>query len=749
MHPKRLVLPGLLLLLIGAFFHRTILGDRFYAVDFYQTFVPLRAILAEAWSSGLPGWTGRLGNGAPVLANPAYGVFYPPNLLYLGRDPAASMTLLTVAHFAFGALGAWLLARRWGLSRASAWITAVAFALGGPAVSSTAYPNLSWPLAWLPWSLAAHDEAARGRKVAGIAAMAIVWFSMLAMGDPVVLGAAILASGLLAVREGFTGDGSQARWRPLLVPALAGVGALILASPLLLAIARYMPHSVRGAGFKSAGIVQWSLHPMLLAGTVLPNPYGDPSLHGPAAFWARALEQGRGQPLLAGLYVGALLVALVVLGALSRAPRRAVLLTWLGLLVLLALGKYGPFYPLAGERPGFDTLRYPMKWILPAMLPVALLAGLGVEAIPKAPRRALVVFLAALAVLAAVCVGSMAGLDRALAALSGQPGLQIDDFPLRLHARTTWLTAAARAAAPLALALLALRAGGRATLPAIAVLVSADLALANRHLAPTVPRGFYDVPPVAKAILEDRPAPGRVFVDDRAAEAYLVPPRLATEAARPHHDRLLAYVGAGLGLRLAYNPDTEAYSPTAYARANMFVRAAPWREKLMLLGAAGVSHVVTFQSPAGPLADPIATVPSGFNRPLYVYRNPFPAARARVVPRLTPYEGDEGFIRAVQSAPDDFFRDTALVERADLPAGTEGDPANEAGRAEVAAEDARSITIDVDGGGGFLVLSDTLAPGWSASIDGAASPLIRVDLAFRAVPVRPGRHRVVMRYDPW
>jgi len=766
----RLAVPALLALVICAFFRRTFLGERFYAVDFFQTFVPLRSILADAWSHGFPLWTGRLGNGAPILANPGYALLYLPNLVDLGTDPVRAMTMLTVAHYVGGGLGAWLLARRWGMSRAASWTAAVAFSLSGAAVSSTAYPNLAWPLAWLPWALLAHDEAAHGRAWRGIAGLALVWFSMFSMGDPVVLAAALAGSALFVVRD-ITRSAQGRTWKARLAallapPASAAVVALILASPLLVAILRYMPSSVRGAGFKAAGIVQWSLHPLLFVGTLLPDPYGDPGLFGSAGFWANALASDRGQPLLAGLYVGGLLVALAVLGGLRRSPHRVLLLAWFGLLVALALGKYGPIYPLFGDMPGFDALRYPTKWIVPGMLPLALLAASGLDSLGEnvsstsVSRKGALVFLAVLALLALASAGSMAGLERRLASLSFGPDQRIGDVPLALHVRTTWVAAAARSAVPLGLALLTLVFGARARatatlLPIVAALVTFDVALANGHLAPTVTTGFYDVPRAAAAILEDAGGHGRVFVDDARApidQRHFVPtPRTAEDAARPEYQRMIAYVGASAGLSLAFNPDTEAFSPTTYARAGVLMRGAPLREKLMLLGAAGATHVVTFHPPEGALRDPIASLPIGFNRPLLVYRNPLALPRARVVPRLTPYEGDAGFIRAVESAPDDLFRHTALVDEKDLlasglsPAGTP----DEGGTATIVGETGRSLELQLDGPGGFLVVSDTLVPGWTARVDDRPSPLLRVDLAFRAVPVPAGRHSVEMRYNPW
>ncbi len=47
----------------------------------------------------------------------------------------------------------------------------------------------------------------------------------------------------------------------------------------------------------------------------------------------------------------------------------------------------------------------------------------------------------------------------------------------------------------------------------------------------------------------------------------------------------------------------------------------------------------------------------------------------------------------------------------------------------------------------YLVLADTMAPGWTAQLDGTAAPILRADFAFRAVRVPAGRHTVDFRYD--
>jgi len=48
----------------------------------------------------------------------------------------------------------------------------------------------------------------------------------------------------------------------------------------------------------------------------------------------------------------------------------------------------------------------------------------------------------------------------------------------------------------------------------------------------------------------------------------------------------------------------------------------------------------------------------------------------------------------------------------------------------------------------LVVLLDSYDPGWRASVDGRPAPVLRVNVAFRAVPVPAGDHRVEMRYRP-
>ncbi|MBI4492481.1 MAG: YfhO family protein [Chloroflexi bacterium] len=49
---------------------------------------------------------------------------------------------------------------------------------------------------------------------------------------------------------------------------------------------------------------------------------------------------------------------------------------------------------------------------------------------------------------------------------------------------------------------------------------------------------------------------------------------------------------------------------------------------------------------------------------------------------------------------------------------------------------------------GYLVVTESWAPGWRATVDGQPVAVLRANYAFQAVPVPPGAHLVELRYEP-
>src|SRR5262249_38282507 len=76
-------------------------------------------------------------------------------------------------------------------------------------------------------------------------------------------------------------------------------------------------------------------------------------------------------------------------------------------------------------------------------------------------------------------------------------------------------------------------------------------------------------------------------------------------------------------------------------------------------------------------------------------------------------------------------------------------PAAPAGTARSATVHDHSLIADAPARRrGMLVVSDSWAPGWSATVDGHPVTVHRVDYVYRGVPIGPGRHRIVFSYHP-
>ena len=70
-----------------------------------------------------------------------------------------------------------------------------------------------------------------------------------------------------------------------------------------------------------------------------------------------------------------------------------------------------------------------------------------------------------------------------------------------------------------------------------------------------------------------------------------------------------------------------------------------------------------------------------------------------------------------------------------------------AARADEVTANHRRYEVDAPAAG-LLIVSETLAPGWRATLDGAPAPLHAADGSFQAVAVPAGRHVVEVRYLP-
>jgi hypothetical protein len=138
----------------------------------------------------------------------------------------------------------------------------------------------------------------------------------------------------------------------------------------------------------------------------------------------------------------------------------------------------------------------------------------------------------------------------------------------------------------------------------------------------------------------------------------------------------------------------------------------------------------------------VSTLPGG---DVVLYRPPVP--RARLVHRavVLPDDGDATLRRVVEHAAD--AHDTAVLVGSAPPLAESPLRAEET-VAIVSDEPEHVVVETLVASAALLVLTDTFYPGWTATVDGVSSPILRADHAFRAVALEAGTHRVEFDYRP-
>ncbi|HEX5822877.1 MAG TPA: DUF6044 family protein [Candidatus Limnocylindrales bacterium] len=135
-----------------------------------------------------------------------------------------------------------------------------------------------------------------------------------------------------------------------------------------------------------------------------------------------------------------------------------------------------------------------------------------------------------------------------------------------------------------------------------------------------------------------------------------------------------------------------------------------------------------------------------------VYENPDALPRAFVASAVEERATRAELVNALGRATRDELAGAAWILGEDAATFGPGLPAGAAASsrpARITAYSPDRVELSVpDGPAGVLVVTDAFGPGWTATVDDAATPVAPVDLAFRGVAVPAGPHQVVMRYEP-
>ncbi|MBI3932200.1 MAG: YfhO family protein [Acidobacteria bacterium] len=760
-----------LLVLVLFLFRDVVFGGRvlFLRDVHLQWYGQVESLVHAVTSGSWPLWDPYVSFGQPLLANANAQVLYPPTWLNLLMRPWTYYTVFVLAHLLIAGTGLYALGRRFGLSPPGAFAAAAAWTASGPVLSLGNLWNHLGAAAWLPWALLAADVAVKSGRPRDVVLSGSALALQVLAGSPDVLAmtaALAAANALRHVDRRHIAGAVNRRVAAVLLGTFVFAAALsagqALPSAELASRAGRFGLTAQERGY-------WSMHPLSMLQTAVRVSWTEIPLR---EGYREVVFESR-EPLLLSVYLGLPVLGLGLAAFAGPAlPGRALFAWGAVTAVLLALGRHAPFYGLAAAvLPPLQVLRFPSKAMIAAALCLGLLAGMGVDVWRQNDavrgRRWILRVTLPLAT-GMLFLGLAAQLASSRAAEWG---------PEVLHAPaagSTYATVAAPITRALAeasvlsgtLALASLLRGrgaraGRAAGAAATVLAVADLLGAHADLNATAPRQLYTLRPDVLDHVAPQSDHRRLYVvdyqdDPRFSQRWLK--RAVPYVVQTPDGQAPLLWRAALAARIYPAPPVAGAWRVhgSYARDllriqppelrvlhGLLVRghATPLFLRLLRLGA--VSQVAALHDPPVGL-EPEVTLPGPYFEPIRLFRVPDPLPRAYAVGgvRVANTSGE-----AVDVLLDPTFDPAREVI---LPSGrSQPPPASFRGAVRLLALKPDRVTLEADlESDGLVVLADAFDPGWRASVDGRDVPLLRANLAFRAVAVSAGRHVVEMAYRP-
>ncbi len=721
---------------IVVFFRDALLfGRAFFYFDITEINYPYRDFLAREIRLGrFARWMPTLYCGLPLYAESQAGYWHPLKyLLYPWMPTWRAFNLDTILSIWLTGVGTYGWLRR-HVGAAGALTGAAIFGVGGFVWAHLIHTSMINALASVPFVVWALEVAWDGGRVRGVALGGLALACQVFAGhlQDTILTAALV--GLYALYRALTEPTRRGRVLALgMAVALVAVGIAVSAVQWIPS-KNLLDRSPRAGGLTWKQLTYGSWSPELLPTLVVREVYGTRARD---TDWMDGYYPYHEM----NAYLGLIALGLAVVGGMACRDRWVAF--WVAAALLggtLMLGRFTFLFDYMNFVPIFGSSRIPVRFDLWVALAVAALASVGVDRLSRP---------------GVVRLGPALWFGLVLVALS-VPILVYVYVPAWTQARRwntlghlqhfRWLgrevaIASARTAALVAAAWAVARAAARSGRPedrrrlaaVLPVLVLVDLLAAHSVDAPTIDPSYWTVQPETAALLKTDPTLRRVHGEG-------VFGRSAGEPGYASEPIDFAAIRDSLAWSLA---PVWGLSSSAGATPLIPRRLVDYAEATTIeqgrFAIEGVSHVLAAKRLTGIDARPLRV------GSVYIHRVPGTLPRARLMGRPV-YEADDSSALAALARLGREFRERVVVEDPDRPLAEE---AKAEGSAAIVVDEPERVEVETSSTGpSYLFLADTFDPGWSATVDGRPAPIRPAFVAFRAVFVPGGSHRVVFAYRP-
>ena len=325
----------------------------------------------------LPLWIHNEALGMPLAFNFGSATFSLPALVSYLFPIGSILWVQILVSFVVGGTGAYCFSRLLGLHPMAAAFAGTTWILSGPFFGYLGLPDTS-VMSWAGWQFAAVLLIMRGRhRVWSVALLAATIALSIYAGNPqielvILIPLGVFAVVLLASRRVVPAESGPIR-KPLVDMVLGLVAGGALAAPLAFPGLQLANSSVRSlAGYGSAD------PPSQVMATIFQSFWGQPL---PGSF-----VNGQGFFAEQWVYVGALAVVLSVVAVAMRWRRPEVVGLAAGGIVAMIASIWQPFDDLLSKLP-FVGHTWWSRSLIPLAFCLAILSGIGLDALVRGPER--------------------------------------------------------------------------------------------------------------------------------------------------------------------------------------------------------------------------------------------------------------------------------------------------------------------------------------------------------------------------
>ena len=693
-------------------------------------------------TGSFPLWNPYIYGGLPYVAAMHGDIFYPTFLLRMIMPTDVAMTVGFMVHIFLAGLFTYYFLRAWGLGFYPALIGGLAYLMGGPIASyvSPGHDGKLFVSALTPLALWMLIRGIRDGRLWAFGVFALATGLGVLSPHPQLLQYMLLVSGAFALFLAFAAgdDGVKLPRRTAIIrlgfSAAAVAAGMVMGAVQYLPVMEYVPWSPRAGGKGYDYATTYSFPIEELVNTYIPQFSGILD-----NYW------GRNGIHLHSEYLGVAVLILAVLGfsAVRAARRHNFARFWLATMVialLWALGGSTPFFHIIYALvPGTKFFRAPSTIIYLVGLAIAVFAALGVERVlaVQFTRGYLIKWAVAAGVLLLLGVsGGLTSMATALAIPQMADRVPLGASALVVGSLRSFLAAAATLG--VLFAVLSGRLRPVAAACSLAALVALDLWSVERlywQFSPPAAQLF-----ASDAIIDTIKAskePARVLALQltREGDAFR-DPYLTTESngLMVHGIReVVGYHGNSLGRYNELIDGRNLVNPQVWHLLNVRYLLTD-ADTIPLEGAKRI---------AGPVKNAAGSKE-------YLFQLPGDNAFAWVAPVIVK-AGDAPVLTTVLDARFDATR-VALVDSAAPVTGTQITvmPPATGIVVHTVSYAPGHIVLELSKeapAGSALVLSENYYPGWSATADGKAAPVVRTDYSLMSVILPAGATHVDLTFS--